>query len=46
MTPCSVVVGYQHFRVPCCLHCEHCAILLHGVTTQKTTIWIRKCYRI
>jgi len=20
LTPCSVVVGYQHFRGPCCLH--------------------------
>jgi len=27
MTPCSVVVGYQHFRGPCCLH------LLREVTT-------------
>jgi hypothetical protein len=28
--PCSVVVGYQRFRGPCCLH-------LQGVTTQKTS---------
>jgi len=22
VTPCSVIVGYQHFRSPCCLHLQ------------------------
>jgi hypothetical protein len=27
VTPCSVVVGYHHFRDPCCLH-------IHGEVTD------------
>jgi hypothetical protein len=32
---CSVVVGYQCFRGPCCFH-------LYGATTQKTTYYKRQ----
>jgi hypothetical protein len=35
----SVVVGYQHFRGPCCLHIQG---ELHGITTQRTSTWILK----
>jgi len=42
----SVVVGYQHFRRPCCLHFQgwhgpqkhvHPTRTLHSVTTQMTS---------
>jgi hypothetical protein len=39
VTPCSVVVGYQCFRVPRCRHLHNTK--LHGVTTQKTSTWIK-----
>jgi hypothetical protein len=54
VTLCSVVVGYQHFRGPCCHHhqrhmkCGYPTTISHGVTTQKTstcteqTVWIFK----
>jgi hypothetical protein len=39
VTPCSVVVGYQHFGGPCCLHLQeerwHPTTTLHGVIPQK-----------
>jgi len=47
MMPHSVVVGYQYYRGPCCLHhlgeeqgpLEHWypTATLHGITTQKTS---------
>jgi len=37
MMPCSVVVGYQHFRGSCCLHLQRePTTTLHNVTSQKT----------
>jgi len=36
MTPCNIMAGYLHLRGPCCLHPT---TALHGVTTQKTSIW-------
>jgi len=44
-TPSCVVVGYQCFRVPCCLHLPgprkrcYTTTTLHSVTTQKTSSW-------
>jgi hypothetical protein len=34
VTACSVPVGYQHFRGPCCLHLQGEVI---GITTQKVS---------
>jgi hypothetical protein len=34
VTPCNVVVGYQSFRGPCCLHLQHFTL-----KTQKTSTW-------
>jgi hypothetical protein len=46
MTTCSVVVGYQCFRGPCCLHFQHGPLkrlylttTLKDVTTQKTSTY-------
>jgi len=48
VTSCGVVVGYQRFRGPCCLHLQddggplklwHATIILQGVTTPKTWTW-------
>jgi len=44
VTPCSVVVGYQRFRGPCCLHLHplkrwYPTTTLNGVTNQKTSTW-------
>jgi len=36
---CSVVVGYQSFRDPHCLHL-HPIITLCSVATQKRSMWI------
>jgi hypothetical protein len=43
MAPCSVVVGYQRFRGPCCLHLQHGSLkrrclttTLNDIKTQKT----------
>jgi len=35
VTPCSVVVGYQRFGEPCCLHL-HCMVSQH----KNTSTWI------
>jgi hypothetical protein len=45
VTPCIVLAGYQSFRDPCCIHLHPWTseTLVHGVTTQKTTTWIRGC---
>jgi hypothetical protein len=46
VTPCGIVVGYQRFGGPCCLHLQgemkapkrwYPSTTLHGVTTQKTS---------
>jgi len=49
VTPCIVVVGYQSFGGPCCLHLQgdgrqhgspkrwRPTTTLHGITTQKTS---------
>jgi hypothetical protein len=34
VTQCSVVVGYQRFRGPCCLHPT---IIPYGITPQETS---------
>jgi hypothetical protein len=43
VTLCSVTVGHQRFRSPCCLHLQverWCpTTTLHGVTIQKTSTW-------
>jgi len=48
VTPCSVVVRYQRFRGPCCLHLQgevarmaenSISIGLDGVTIQKISTW-------
>jgi len=56
VTPCSVVVGYQHFRGPCYLHLpwmcrQHgppelwCLTTLYGVTTENNSTWTSQtCY--
>jgi len=43
---CSIMIGYQHFRGPCCLHhqggllkCWYPTTTLHGITTHKITTW-------
>jgi len=40
VTPCSAVLGYQHFGGPSCLHLQDDipTTTLHVVTTQKTPI--------
>jgi len=49
VTVCSVVVGYQRFRGPCCLHrqgegggsvdlCWYPTATLHGVTIQNLSL--------
>jgi len=41
-TQCSVVVGYQSFGDPCCLHLVKwwfSSTTLDRITTQKTSIW-------
>jgi len=41
----AIVVGYQSFKGPCCLHLQHGPLerwyptTLHGVTTQKTLVF-------
>jgi hypothetical protein len=45
MMLCSVAVGYQHFRGPCCLQlqqhgpsiCWYPTATLHGILTKKTS---------
>jgi len=43
--PCSVVVGYQRFEVPCCLHLQgevkrcYPTTTLDGVTTEKKSTY-------
>jgi hypothetical protein len=43
VTACRVVVQYQNFRCPWCLHLLKCCYptpTLHGVTAQKTSTWM------
>jgi hypothetical protein len=44
VTPSGVVLGYQRFKGPCCLHLQHGPLkrwyptkTQHGITTQKTS---------
>jgi len=41
VTPCNVVVGYQRFRGPCCLHLQGED---GGVTIQTASPWVQACY--
>jgi hypothetical protein len=38
VTPCSVVVGYQCFRRPCCLHLQSCGLWRRVVLWQDTNV--------
>jgi hypothetical protein len=42
VAPCSLVEVYQRFRGPCCLHHQP---RLHGITTQKTAIFVLTAVR-
>jgi len=35
-TPCSIAVGYQHFRGPCCLHLH---TKQHHLTSKHPSLW-------
>jgi len=37
--PCSIAVGYQHFRGPCSVHLQG-DFTYHNIPTQNSSTWI------